>query len=908
MKNKISGLLLAAIMMCLSLSLKAQVVKGQLVDAESGEPLIGAAVIEQGTQNGTVTDIDGNFELKLNSVKSSLVYKYVGYKEKTQKTNAKVHGVTMLGVVSVESDSKILDDVIVSGTIAVARKTPVAVSSLPAAAIEEKLGTQEFPEVLKSTPGVHANKQGGGYGDSEIYMRGFDNTNVATMINGVPMNDMESGTVYWSNWAGLSDVTSTMQTQRGLGASKVSAPSVGGTINIITKGIDSKKGGSVSYAMGSDGMEKMLFTVSTGLTDSGWSVTLLGGRSQGDGVAQGLNYTGYNYFANIAKKINEHHSLSFTIFGAPQQHYQRQSYSALTISEWKRVEKQYGVTDYRYNADYGFDSNGQRKALNYNVYHKPQISLNHQWKINEKSNLSTSLYTSIGRGYGYSGEANGKFADANGNTWSYSNLRGAYNGQVLDTWRKADGTFDYAAIEDINANSQYGSLLVMSKSLNYHNWYGLLSTYSNKLTENIDFYGGVDFRYYNGHHANEIVDLYGGKYYMDEARMSINTANNQNAANPAWVYEKLGVGDVIYRNYDSYVVQSGVFFQTEYSKDNLSAFVSGAVNNTDYWREDKLYYDAAHAKSKNVNYWGGNIKGGANYNLNDEHNVFANVGFISRAPKFAGGAFMQYTTSNVTNKDAVNEKIFSVEAGYGYRTRELNVSLNGYYTNWMDKTMTKYITLNNQETGYMNMAGVDALHWGLELEAKYHPTKWVDVSGMFSWGDWNWNSKATGYVYDEHGQPVNSNGDIVAAESDEHAQATIDLKGIRVGGSAQTTANLGIDFKPMKGLKVGVDWTHYGRLYSYYSISSSNITVGKVTTVAKPWRVPSANLFDANASYRFKIGTCDAVLSGNVNNLLDYHYIVKAWNNSTASYANETNIYCFFNTGRTYSVRLKVNF
>ena len=109
--------------------------------------------------------------------------------------------------------------------------------------IEEKLGTQEFPELLKSTPGVHANKQGGGFGDSEIYMRGFDNSNIAMMVNGVPMNEMEHGGVYWSNWAGLSDVARSIQTQRGLGASKVSAPSVGGTINIVTRNLDAKKGG-----------------------------------------------------------------------------------------------------------------------------------------------------------------------------------------------------------------------------------------------------------------------------------------------------------------------------------------------------------------------------------------------------------------------------------------------------------------------------------------------------------------------------------------------------------------------------------------------------------------------------------------------------------------------------------------
>ena len=145
----------------------------------------------------------------------------------------------------------------ITSTIAVARKTPVAVSNVMMDYIEEKMGTQEFPEILKATPGVHANKEGGGYGDSEIYMRGFDNTNTATVINGVPVNDMENGNVYQSNWQGLRDVTSVMQTQRGVGASKVSAPSIGGTINIVTKGVDAKKGGTVSYGMSSYGQQNI---------------------------------------------------------------------------------------------------------------------------------------------------------------------------------------------------------------------------------------------------------------------------------------------------------------------------------------------------------------------------------------------------------------------------------------------------------------------------------------------------------------------------------------------------------------------------------------------------------------------------------------------------------------------------
>ena len=84
-------------------------------------------------------------------------------------------------------------------------------------------------------------KQGGGYGDSRINLRGFDQRNTSILINGQPVNDMESGWVYWSNWQGLTDVASGIQIQRGLGASRLAVPSVGGTISIFTKAADKKK-------------------------------------------------------------------------------------------------------------------------------------------------------------------------------------------------------------------------------------------------------------------------------------------------------------------------------------------------------------------------------------------------------------------------------------------------------------------------------------------------------------------------------------------------------------------------------------------------------------------------------------------------------------------------------------------
>lgn len=90
------------------------------------------------------------FSLKITTSGTTVEFKYLGYKTKTMKITQK--GTVDLGTVSMEADSHVLNDVVVTSSIAVARKTPVAVSSVAMDFIEEKLGTQEFPEILKSTP------------------------------------------------------------------------------------------------------------------------------------------------------------------------------------------------------------------------------------------------------------------------------------------------------------------------------------------------------------------------------------------------------------------------------------------------------------------------------------------------------------------------------------------------------------------------------------------------------------------------------------------------------------------------------------------------------------------------------------------------------------------------------------
>ena len=896
------------LLLCSTLVVAQTTIKGKVVDVENGEPLVGATIKIEGTDLGTITDQEGMFTISSRIPMPVLKLSYLGYKDNFVKVSKT--GETDLGNIVLKVDAMELNDVIIMQSIATARKTPVALSTLDPLSIEEKIGTQEFPEVLKETPSVYATKNGGGFGDSKINMRGFKQENIAVMVNGIPMNDMEWGGLYWSNWAGLADVTRSMQTQRGLGASKVSAPSVGGSINIVTRTIDQQRGGFASYGFGNDKMNNFLVSLSTGMNEDGWAFSIMGGHRWGDGYVQGTEFDGYNYFINIAKKITAEHTLSFTAFGAPQNHYQRSSYDGLTIKGWQEVENYMkGESPYKYNATYGFGKNGERKTSTYNSYHKPQISLNHQWQIDYKSSLSTAFYVSLGRGYGYEGV---------GTTSAYKNAwYGASNGILNMTFRNADGTYAYDQIQDMNETSENGSSMVMTKAKNNHDWYGLLSTYTTHIGKNIDFYGGVDMRYYKGTHTNEIVDLYNGSYYCDTYyRQNVLADNNMSALNPQWKYQKLGVGDVVYRNYDGFVVQEGAFAQAEYTKDKLSAFISGSLSNSSYWRKDRFYYDKEHEKSSTENFVGFTFKGGANYNFDKNHNIFANIGYISRAP-FYSNVFLSYRTSNETNSDAVNEKVFSAELGYGYRSEFLFINVNAYYTKWMDKSMAAVNELSvvdtNGEVGLdrctINMQGVNAVHKGIEFDWAIRPYKWLDITGMLSVGNWKWDSDATGYYYSSNGQLLGAKDldkDAYVIGGSDPQKAVVKMNGVKVGGSAQTTLSSGVKFRLDKGLFMGLNYNLYSRMYADFFPSSSDLNVGSTKTYTTPWRVPTGQQFDFYANYSFRIGSCDAVIFGNINNVFDNEYIVDAYNGDDSTWQSAYRVFYAF--GRTYSVKMKVSF
>lgn len=817
------------------------------------EALTGATVVavhaESGQQYGTITDVNGDFSIpNMKTGDYQITVSFIGYTENVQKASL-VEGKNDLGTINLNSTELSIAEVSVLASVAKDRKTPVAISSIKPTQIEEKLGNQEYPEILKSTPGIYATRQGGGFGDSRVNVRGFDMRNTAVMINGIPVNDMENGWVYWSNWAGLSEVTRTMQVQRGLGASKVSIGSVGGTINVITKTTDAEKGGSIYTGIGDDGFKKTSVTLSTGLLENGWAITASGARTTGDGWADATQFESWSYFLSVTKRWSNQ-TLSYTVFGAPQVHGQRSTKQSITTIQ----DPNYGL---RYNPDWGY-KDGQVYNLVTNFYHKPQMSLNHYIDFSDKMKLATSAYMSFGTG---------------GGTGAF----GSEQGKFYSSDYKKEGQIDFARIVDENiANGAGGSTAIIRASRNDHDWYGLLSNLQYKITPNIDLSAGLDLRYYKGKHFREVTDLLGGDFVFDGS-------NDNNPLNLAQVGDKIG-----YYNTGE-VSWEGVFVQAEYSKDALSAFLSGSFSNTGYRRTDYFNYLDSDPEQQSawVNRTGYVVKGGANYNINAHHNVFANAGYFERAPFFNSVFFDN--NSNAVNEGAKNERTLAFELGYGFRSTTFTANINGYYTKWIDKFYRRSFQGQDGQLYQANISGINALHMGVEADFIWKPFNKIEITGMASIGDWTWENDVTGVtIYDD-----NSN-----------LLATIDLytKGLKVGDAAQTTYALGFNAEVLEGLKIGLDFNAYDNLYAYFDpVGRTSETKSGVNA----WKLPAYNLLDANIRYKFKFAGLSSVLYAKINNVLNTEYISDANDGSNNDWQTAL---VFYGIGRTWSAGIRVNF
>ena len=811
-----------------------------------------------------------------------------------------------------ETDSlgtyQFLEEVVVSsGVIDIAkeRETPIAVSQITAQEVLLKVGNQEFPEIMNKTPGVYATKQGGGYGDSRISLRGFDQRNTSFLINGQPVNDMENGWVYWSNWQGLTDVASGIQVQRGLGASKLAVPSVGGTVSIFTKSAEKQQGGSITQMIGNDGYIKTTAAYNTGVNDKGWSSSYLLTKWSGNGYVYNTSGAGWTYFAAVGyTPEGSAHSLNLSLLGAGQWHHQRDVW--VSIRDYENFGES-GI-DQRWNTN-GGTLNGEEFNMRRNFYNKPLATFNWDWKISENINLATSLYGSAGRGGGTG--PRGKNYDV---LPFREDLTSFFIEDGKTDFRRTDGTVNYDAIVSDNragaspytgAISKFeGSLLgsngysddgvfksgmIRRASMNSHNWVGGISNL-NINADKMRYSIGVDLRNYKGFHYRTLNNLMGFDGYYStgnknsagqiiETVIEASPFNNTGLQGPKIDYYNIG-----------YVGWQGVNGLAEYSGDKLTAVLQAGLSNQSFQRED-LFDQPGTPLSEKKNVGGGYLKGGANLNLNENSNVFFNAGYISRQPNF-DGVFPNY--ANVVNKDLQNEKIQSIELGYGYIGNGFKLNVNVYSTVWGNRFVSRSLSNQQGVDGFAQFNDIDVVHNGIEIEGQYRPSGSTKIRGMLSIGDWTYTKDFEAELFDDNQQLVGT--------------GTLYLEGAKVGDAAQFVAYVGIDQRFGEKINVDLDYRFVDGLYADYSITDSAFTEANNPGALK---LPSYGLVDLGATFRFSSGWS---LRANINNLLNTVYIAESNSNIHASAGSDTwngidkQNSVWFGFGRTWNLSLRYQF
>jgi len=663
MKN--FSLLICAFLFSFNLTAQDFTLSGVITDGETDEPIIGASLLSG--DNGVVTDFDGKYTMRLSNGDHSISISYVGYDD--QVVEVSINGADQNLDIKLSS-GVLLEEITVVADIARERETPVAFSNIPTKKLDEELAAQDLPMILNSTPGAYATQSGGGDGDARITIRGFNQRNVAVMLDGIPVNDMENGWVFWSNWFGLDLVTKTMQVQRGLGASKLAIPSVGGTINILTKGIESKKAVKIRQEVGNNGYLRTTVGLTSGRLKNGWGISAAGSYKQGDG------------WVNHGQRS----------FKAPISSWDAGYANGEGISQEVIDAAIYADKGLRFNQHWG-TLNGEKINTRKNFYHKPQFSLRHSYNRGSKFFLSNVAYLSIGSGGG-----TGTYGSFDRDSTDQLDLTKAYEANIF--------TSPLFKPEPYSEN-------IIRASINNHFWYGLLSTARYNVNDNWTLSGGVDLRDYEGEHTREVYDLLGGDYFRSERNARIDQANT-----------KLYEGDRYFYHDKGFVRWAGLFGLVEYKNERLSGFLNLSTAQTGYKAEDYMFHkelkigDESHLISyedpleldgtlytvdnpsqEDIDYATDNnlvldtksaknqlidwvwipsftFKTGASYKINKQNSVFVNTGYLSKATRFNNvndSRFSGDVGRLVQFENFKNEEIYAFELGYSFKSSLLQL-------------------------------------------------------------------------------------------------------------------------------------------------------------------------------------------------------------------------------------------
>ena len=928
-----------------------------IITSDQGNVLAGANVIVNGTENGSASDESGSFSIEGVELGASITASMIGFEDLVLYADSEIINFSLVQTIIKMNELEVLAS-------RAGEKTAVAYSNVSKEDLGLRLGSQDIPLSLNTIPSVYSTGQGGGAGDARINVRGFNQRNIAIMINGVPVNDMENGWVYWSNWDGLADATSSIQMQKGMSAQNLATPSIGGSMNVITDPSSQDKGGSFKQELGAWGFAKSTLSYHSGLMlDEKLAMSGSLVRKIGEGYADGTWTDAYSYFFDASYNVNSAHRFQFYALGAPQQHGQNRykqnigAYVAHDSDFMKNlVSEQFGydqnalaVNGGKYSeAGREFNQNtaeisdvsqatlegssGQHWQMygvqdgvdrhesgrlneRMNFFHKPQVALNHYWTIKDDMSLSSSAYWSggAGGGSGHYGSVDRKPA-VEGENW----------------WASSPWTWDYDKTIAYNDTSTSGSKGILRNSNNRQSTLGLLTKMSYNINNNLKTEFGLDWRTAKIYHVKTIRDLLGGNYF-------VNTDSDFDESGA-----QKGLGDPIDYNFTNTVDWLGLFGQGEYSAGSIDAYLMAGYTSITYshWNHFKKAadYNFSNSSSKDGSSsdWidgGGNdgelfieadavasvqFKGGLMYGLGDVLSFFSaipyigktadktdfwfNFGIIDKAPVM-DQVLYEDDGEVFYSADAKNESFNALELGFNFESNDglMAAKLNAYYTKWSDRVQTKTVQDQGSSTDD-NVVFLSGINQSHSgVELEYSAQVHPIARIDLALGLGNW-------VFTDDATGTYRNAD------DGELTYNYAIKDLKVGDMPQTTFAFGTTLAPVDGLTLQFIYKHYLNHTSDWNVSDREYSSEPDADRRASWMTPAYGILDLHGTYDLPINLSFAKpkLFFHVFNALDAVYIQDAVDNSAYNSwdqnHNADDAEVFFGLPMSFNLGLSVSF
>ncbi len=759
------------------------------------------------------------------------------------------------------------------------------VFSVAASDLNDDLGSQDISGILQSSQDIFTRTAGFNFGFARFRIRGYEPENTSVLINGINMNDIETGFASWSTWGGLNDITRFREVNVGIHPSDITFGGIGGYSSIDARASAMRKGNRFSYSLSNRNFtHRFMYTTATGMMENGWAVGVSASRRWGnEGYVEGTFMDAWSYLVSVEKKINEKHSINFTGFGAP------------TIQGKQIVVTQEGYdlagTNF-YNPAWGYQ-NGVKRNAKVNNAHKPMAMLNHYWKLNDKTKITTSAFFSKGR---------------NGNTginWNdakdprpdyYKNYPSYYKEtspetfeELTDLWHNDVNTrqvnwdnFYFANSKNlytvqnaggIAGNNVTGNLskYILEEQRNDQTYYGVNSVVNSDISEKLNISGGVNAKIYSDHYFKVMNDLLGGDFWLDvdkfaEGTAIDTTAEQNNLSQPNKVIKK---GDVFGYDYNINEHKYEGFAQALWTLKHVDFYVGTTLSNTTFWRtgnwKNGKFPDNSLGDSEKKSFTNYGVKSGVTYKISGRQYVSFNTAYLTRAP-LPNVSFISPKTRNELLPYSKSEKVFSSDINYTVRMPKLKLRATAYYSEFRDQIWFRSFYHDVYKTfGNYFMLGVNNVHYGIELGAEANITSSILFTAVAAKGQYLYSSRPTNFLTRDNSAEI--------IRQDE----TIYLMNYRVGGKPQTAASLGLKYKGSNFWFLGINGNYFDDIWvdanpdrrTERAVQNFIPSDPQYDEILKQEKLPANYTVDLYAGKSFKIKKYFLNLNLTVNNLLN---------------------------------------